>query len=167
MVISQIGELELHGTEGAFVLAAILGVFSAVQLGLLAGSVSAVLVILSLFAHEIGHLAMARFLGVRVRAIGICFRGAYLRRAEASQSHQELLISLSGPVASLLLYYYLRNGIPLVRWVAILNLVLAISNLVPLRGTDGHRALNALRRMSSHSEERGDSSISALNPHLK
>ena len=59
------------GTEGAFLLAAVPGAISAEKLGLWRGCAGAVLVLLSLLADELGHLAVAQFLGVKVHAIGI------------------------------------------------------------------------------------------------
>lgn len=100
---------------------------------------------------------MAQALGVRVVAIGLCFKGSYLRRSESAHAWSELLIAGAGPVFSLFLYAWLREGAPVVRWVATLNLVLAISNLLPLPGSDGQRMLRATARLvRGHSVARPD-----------
>lgn len=143
VVISRIGKVEVEGNSGAFLLFAVFAGLSLAKLVIWQAGLCATLVLLSLLTHELAHLAMARALGVPVRAIGVCFRGAYLRRVESANPKCELLIASAGPAASLLLYFSLRQGGTLTHWVGILNLVLAISNLLPLRGTDGRRILSA------------------------
>ncbi len=56
-----------------------------------------------------------------------------------------MLIALAGPAVSFLIYAGLREGNAMLRWVAILNLVLAISNMIPLPGTDGARIFQSLQ----------------------
>jgi Zn-dependent protease len=107
------------------------------------------LLIGSLLLHEVGHVLMAQSLGVRVNAIGICLKGAYIRRPQSAKPGVELAIAAAGPFANLLLFFWLRDGNSLMRWVAMLNLVLAISNLVPIRYSDGRRIVEswkAIRR---------------------
>jgi Zn-dependent protease len=88
---------------------------------------------------------MAQALGVRVKAIGMCVKGAYIRRQRSLNASNELLIAASGPVANLILYLWFRDGEAVLRWTALMNLVLAGSNLIPISGTDGARILQSLK----------------------
>lgn len=144
-MISRVGQIKVEATAGVLVLGiAFLGL-ATLRLGVWQGWVGAGLLLVSLLLHEAGHLAMAQALGVRVRAVGLCLKGAYLHRSDSRSAVSELLIALAGPAVSLLLYAALRDGNAILRWVAILNLVLAISNLVPLPGTDGARIYQSLQ----------------------
>ena len=107
--------------------------------GLLLGS----LTLASLLLHECGHLLVAWAAGVKVREIGLCLRGSYIRREPARTPFDEVAIALSGPLVNALIAVALW-GVPGVgHWLMIYNLILAISNLVPLPGTDGRRAFAA------------------------
>ena len=147
MVLSKFGEVEVHATEGALLLVLGFGAISGIRLGTGDAAGAAGLLILSLLVHEIGHLAMAQSLGVRVKAIGLCLKGAYLRRSLSHKPLFELLIASAGPAANLLLYAWFRDGNQLSRWVALLNLVLALSNLVPIPHSDGSRILSSWREL--------------------
>ena len=147
VVLSRFGEVEVHATEGALLLVFAFGAISGVRLGTGDAAGAAALLIASLVVHEIGHLAMAQSLGVRVKAIGLCLKGAYLRRSMSHKPLFELLIASAGPAANLLLYAWFRDGNSLARWVALLNLVLAVSNLLPIPHSDGSRILNSWKEL--------------------
>ena len=98
--------------------------------------------ILSLSVHEAGHLIAARYFGVKVKKIGICWRGVYIVR-EAGPLPDNLVITLAGPITNLLLVG-LWHWFPL---FAIVNLVTAVSNLLPLKGADGDRALDYAKQL--------------------
>ena len=153
MVISRIGEVELRATQGAAVLAGALALVSVIRLGRWEGLVAGGLVVASLIVHEIGHLAMAQWLGVRVKAIGLCLKGAYVCRSSSPEPLSELLIAAAGPAANLLVFLWLRDGNAVAKWVSLLNLVLAISNLLPIRSSDGHRIANSWRALRRRSAE--------------
>jgi Zn-dependent protease len=91
--------------------------------------------VLSLSAHEAGHIIAARCCGVKVKKIGFCWRGVYLVR-EAGPLRENLIITLAGPLTNLLLAG-LWHWFPL---FALVNLVNAVSNLLPFEGADGTRA---------------------------
>jgi Zn-dependent protease len=74
-------------------------------------------------------------------------KGAYIRRTDSQVAMTELVIASAGPAANLLLFLLLRSKYPVLSWVAELNLILAISNLLPIRGLDGHRILTSLRQL--------------------
>lgn len=111
---------------------------------LTAGLLLGVLTMASLLLHECGHICAARALGVNVRELGICLKGSYLRREKAQVPLDELAISLSGPLINALIAAALWMAPGVGHWLAIYNLVLLVSNLLPLPGSDGRRALAAL-----------------------
>jgi Zn-dependent protease len=94
----------------------------------------------SLLLHELGHAATARVLGVNVKAMGLCVLGSYIRRAAANDG-RDAVIALAGPLISLALAGLLW---PLAPWLASANVIVALSNLIPMSGTDGCRALKAM-----------------------
>ncbi len=149
MVISRVATTNIEATEGALLLLAILCALSALALGPIGGLVGGTLVIASLLVHEFGHWTTARLFGVKVKAVGLCLKGAYIRRTDSRDALIELVIAMSGPVANLLLFLLFRTDSAVLSWVAELNLVLALSNLIPIAGTDGHRIVGSLSRIFS------------------
>ena len=147
VVLSRFGEVEVHATEGALLLVLGFGAISGIRLGTGEAAGAAALLILSLLVHEVGHLAMAQSLGVRVKAIGLCLKGAYLRRSMSNKPLFELLIASAGPAANLLLFAWFRDGNQLAHWVALLNLVLAVSNLLPIPHSDGSRIMSSWKEL--------------------
>ncbi len=110
---------------------------------LAAGLLLGALTLASLLLHECGHLLVAWASGVKVREIGLCLRGSYILREPARMPLDEAAIALSGPLVNIMIATALW-GVPGVgHWLMIYNLVLAVSNLVPLPGTDGRRAFTA------------------------
>jgi stage IV sporulation protein FB len=136
--------LRFEASFGAFVLVAALALLGTMHLGFVPGAIAAALVIASLLIHEAGHLLAAKLCGVRVKAIGLCVKGAYLRRKDSKRAGAELLIAICGPLASILMFFILRGDLPVFHWVAQLNLVVALSNLLPIPSTDGARIARAL-----------------------
>ncbi len=153
----EVGNLKVEGTQGAVLLAATLVVLSVIHLGGVGGLIGGGLIVASLLLHELGHLAMAQALGVRVKAIGMCLKGAYVRRQRSPVARTEMLIAASGPLANVLLYLWFRDGNMVLRWVALMNLVLAGSNLIPIQGTDGARICESLQMLRSGATTLGSS----------
>ena len=91
-------------------------------------SVTACLV--SVLLHELAHIATARALGVRVKRMGLSWKGPYIVR-ETGTPVQNLCISLAGPAANALLMY--------VPGLFLINLALLVPNLV-MKESDGRRA---------------------------
>ena len=113
---------------------------------LAAGLLLGLLTLASLLLHECGHLLAARASGVKVREFGLCLRGSYIRREPARMPFDDAAITLSGPLVNALIAAALWTVPGVGHWLAIYNLVLATSNLVPLPGSDGRRAINAWNR---------------------
>lgn len=107
--------------------------------GLLLGALTAV----SLLLHECGHMIAARCLGVQVREIGLCLKGSYIRRERAREPLDDAIISLCGPMVNALAAAGMWTAPGVGHWLAIYNLALMVSNLVPVPGSDGRRILAA------------------------
>lgn len=96
--------------------------------------------ILAMLLHEIGHILAALALGIRVRTVGLRWKGLYTVR-EAGPPTKNALVSLAGP---------LTNALLIVLWVhwptfGLANLCFAFFNLLPIQGSDGERILVCLR----------------------
>jgi len=96
--------------------------------------------VVSLFVHEAGHICAARALGVPVKRIGITWRGPYIVRATGSPV-ANAIISAAGPFTNLVMAAITWQSWPT---VALVNLVLGVSNLFPTATSDGRRVLNGL-----------------------
>jgi Zn-dependent protease/predicted transcriptional regulator len=125
---------------------------------LVAGGVAAIVFFLSLLAHEVAHAVVARREDVEVDGITLWMFGGVARlKGEAGDAGGELRIAAVGPLVSLalgagfwLVALFLAqlgvDGIPVgvVSWLGIINLALAVFNLVPAAPLDGGRILRAL-----------------------
>lgn len=109
-------------------------------LGLRLGFWAGLLVVASVMAHEMGHFVVAKAFGVPVKRVGLNFKGGYILRECASSRKAETLITLAGPSVNLLLFAAFAYAPPKFSWwVAFMNLLLALVNLVPIGKTDGAR----------------------------
>ncbi len=111
-----------------------------------------------LLAHELGHAVMARRLGMRVEGITLwLFGGVAKLGGEATTPEADLRVGAVGPAISLaaagafgLVALTLdRTGasglvVAVPAWLARINLILAVFNLVPAYPLDGGRVLRAL-----------------------
>jgi len=133
------------------------------------GLVGAVIFYACLLAHEISHALVARRKGVRVAGITLwLFGGVTQLEGEPSSWGAEALITVVGPLTSLVLAavgFGLAVGLTalgapalitnLVTWLAILNLILGVFNLVPAFPLDGGRLLSSLIWWRTGSRQRG------------
>ncbi|WP_277675539.1 site-2 protease family protein [Saccharopolyspora rectivirgula] len=124
----------------------------------LAGLTSAVLLLVSLLGHEIAHAVVARRNHIGVDGITLWLLGGVARlREEARTPGADLRIAVVGPVASAVLALVfglsgwglasLGAGPLLVAvpaYLAVLNLVLAVFNLLPAAPLDGGRVLRSI-----------------------
>ena len=89
--------------------------------------------------HEAAHIAAAWSLGIRIKRLGVSWKGPYIVR-ECGTPLGNMITTLAGPFANLLL----AAVWPVAHQFAVINLIFGISNLVPFGGTDGQRALAQL-----------------------
>ncbi len=96
--------------------------------------------IAALLLHELAHIAIAIALRVKIYKVGVSLRGPYLRR-ECGTAKQNLAITLAGPGANLWLALFFHRVSPS---FALCNLVIGVTNLLPLPASDGARAFQLL-----------------------
>lgn len=111
----------------------------------------------SLLAHELSHAIVARHYGVSVRRITLWLLGGMAElESEPPHARADLFVALAGPLASLGAAavfgaaaggLYLTGIAPLawvaLAWLALVNAVLAVFNLLPGAPLDGGRVLRA------------------------
>ncbi|MER7007549.1 site-2 protease family protein [Dactylosporangium sp. NPDC000555] len=124
----------------------------------LLGVAGAVVFLLSLLAHELAHALVARAFGIRVEQVTLWLLGGLAEFGqEAPTARADLLTAGAGPATSALLgggFGGLAAGlgalgvpagvVAVCGWLAGINLVLAVFNLLPGAPLDGGRVLRAL-----------------------
>jgi Zn-dependent protease len=122
------------------------------------GTVGTLLFFASLLAHELSHSVVARRRGIPVEGITLFIFGGMARtRSEAERPEDELVIAGVGPLASFVIAFGFALvwqmgsavGAPLVvtevaRYLAFINVVLAVFNLLPGFPLDGGRLFRAV-----------------------
>ena len=119
------------------------------------GAVTAVMLFVSVLLHELGHSVVARWSKIPVRRITLfIFGGASQIEAEAATAGADFRIAVAGPLVSFALaalFTVLQPAVAdvspllaLARYLAYINLVLALFNLIPGFPLDGGRGLRAL-----------------------
>lgn len=124
----------------------------------LGGALTAAAFLMSLLGHELAHAIVARRNGLTVEGITLWLLGGVSRfDGEPATPGAELRIAGSGPLASLLLGVALGAAslaVPVagvgalvtgcLAWLALINVILAGFNLVPVAPMDGGRLIHAL-----------------------
>ena len=117
---------------------------------------TALLFFSSILAHELGHSLVAIRRGIPVRAITLfLFGGMAQMSRDTTSPEDEFRIAIAGPLVSLglaasfgllaLLTSGLYEPIPVaLAWLALINLVVAVFNMVPGFPLDGGRVFRAL-----------------------
>lgn len=124
-------------------------------LNLIIGVMSAFLFFFSILWHELAHGLMAQVYRVRVRRIVLFFMGGIAEiQDEPRSAVQEFAIAFVGPLSSLILggifwavQLPLAHDTPLaiaLRWLGLINMLLAVFNMLPGFPLDGARVLRAL-----------------------
>jgi len=126
----------------------------------------ALALLMSVLVHELAHVAAARVVRMRVRRVVLSLLGgASELEGEPIKPSHDLLVAVSGPIASVLLAGLFELGarvagaasavgvvLGLLAWS---NAVLGVFNLLPGLPLDGGRALQALAWAVTGSRERG------------
>ncbi len=122
------------------------------------GAIGAVGLFASILFHEISHALVARRRGVKMNGITLfLFGGMAEMESEPEDAQSELVIALAGPAATLAIIAILwplaviarvqEWPVPaqaIVWYLAIVNVVLLIFNIIPAFPLDGGRVLRAL-----------------------
>lgn len=121
----------------------------------LMGAVTAILLFVSVLLHELGHSAIAKRFGIPVPRITLfIFGGVSQIATEPTSAASEFWIAAAGPAVSFVLaalFWGLRplvaNVSPLLalaKYMAFINFVLAVFNLIPGFPLDGGRVFRAV-----------------------
>ena len=150
--------LKVHAT---FLLLLVLIFFagtSVVGMGGLYGVIFVILIFASVVFHELSHAIVARRFGIAVQDITLLPIGGVARMVKTPEKpYQEILVSVAGPISSLILAFALwfvaslagidvnfneaaKEGSLLAQLIFV-NIVLAIFNLLPAFPMDGGRVL--------------------------
>lgn len=118
-----------------------------------AGAAAAMIFLASILAHELGHSLVARRHGVKVDHIVLWMLGGIAHlQGEPRRPWDELKISIAGPAVSFAIGIFATLGAlaapwPLVNvtlaWLGMVNIVLAVFNLIPAAPLDGGRVLHS------------------------
>lgn len=122
------------------------------------GVAAAVLFFLSVLLHELGHAIVGRSRGITVEGITLfIFGGIAQAREEARRPLDEFLLTVAGPLTSVFLagvFWVAHLGglavgappaVPAVlRFIGVLNFVLAVFNLIPGFPLDGGRIFRSI-----------------------
>lgn len=119
-----------------------------------AAALFAVLLFVSVFLHELGHAAVGRKVGMRVRSITLFMLGGVTELdREAPDPGRAYLVGVAGPMVSLLLAGLGWVAVPLtadrslthaiVEQLALTNLLVAVFNFLPGIPLDGGQLLRA------------------------
>jgi Zn-dependent protease len=123
----------------------------------LAGASGALVLLTSLLAHELAHAVVARRMGVNVRSVTLWLFGGVTRlEGEPKTPKDAFRIAFAGPATSLALsgtFVLLATALATVRaapivvgvawWLAGINLLLGLFNLLPGAPLDGGRLVRA------------------------
>lgn len=113
--------------------------------------------IAAVLLHEMAHVLAARASGIRVKRVGMTWKGPYIVR-EQGPPFANLCIALAGPVLNLALALSFWTLAP---QFGLVNLALGGYNLLPfIRGLDGYHALAAYRKLRVSSAVTPDRSSS-------
>ena len=131
--------------------AVLFGINLAASLGVIPGLIATVAFFASILAHEFGHALVARRYGVQTESIDLWALGgvAHLDR-EPPTPRADGLIAVAGPLVShgigvVALGIGIALQSPAIGWIGIVNLFLAVFNMLPGAPLDGGRVLRAVR----------------------
>jgi Zn-dependent protease len=121
----------------------------------LVGSVTAIMLFVSVLVHELGHSVVAKRHGIAVPRITLFIFGGVSQIAEEPKSAAaEFWIAIVGPITSFALAALFWELEPFVafsqplfaiaKYLALINLVLAVFNLIPGFPLDGGRVFRAI-----------------------
>jgi Zn-dependent protease len=98
--------------------------------------------IIAMAFHEVGHLVTAPLVGIKIKTVGLKWKGLYTVR-EAGPPAKNLIVSLAGPLTNLALLAFW----PLSPRFGIANLCFSFFNLLPVEGSDGERVWKCWRQI--------------------
>ncbi|HZF88578.1 site-2 protease family protein [Streptomyces sp.] len=134
-----------------------------------AGLAGALMLLVSLLAHEAAHAITARKRGIPVQSITLWALGGMTQMSKPRTARSTFWVAVSGPLTSLLAgALALGAGIGLdtlsgaevpaavLLWLGWVNLVLAVFNLLPAAPLDGGRVVQALTWWGTGDQDRAE-----------
>jgi Zn-dependent protease len=145
-----------------------------------AAAAGAVLFLASLLAHELSHAVVAKRHGVEVRSITLWMLGGVAElEGEPPDAGADLRIALAGPAASVAAAAVFLGAAAAARyaggpalvaatagWLAAMNGLLAVFNLLPGAPLDGGRVLRALLWRHYHDRRRAEAAAARAGQFL-
>jgi Zn-dependent protease len=142
---------------------------------------SVLLLFASIVVHELGHAVVARRQGIEIAGITISPLGGFAMMSRESRTpREELSVALAGPLATLLIVVLcvgvdllivgphrfldaavLADGVKVtpvlltLSWLAVMNAIVFVFNLIPAYPLDGGRVVRALVWGATRSRDRG------------
>lgn len=120
------------------------------------GIVAAIALFLTVVAHEAAHAAVSAAFGYPITEAGVTMLGAYVRPSGSFSEMSgvaQILIAFAGPFANIVIFAlawlvvkYLDESLfeNSVQFLAYMNGLLAMLNLIPFPGLDGHKVLSGI-----------------------
>lgn len=134
----------------------------------LEGAEAFLVLVISAFLHEAGHILAMRLCGYRVRRVDILPMGAVIVCPEGIPDRAETIIAVSGPFASALcaaasFLWYSATGSAVAVYAVVINLVLGLFNLLPIKKLDGGKALFCFLSEKTNKKETAERFCSAVS----
>ena len=98
--------------------------------------------LVAMASHEAAHIVAALALGIKVKRVGLGWKGIYTVR-DSGPPGKNMLVSLAGPAMNLVLLPFWH----LLPIFGLANLCCGVVNLLPIEGSDGLRALRLWRQI--------------------
>ena len=115
------------------------------------------LFMLAAVIHELGHVLAIKTVKGKIKRIDIMPLCARIVTSGALSHKVDMLVFLCGPAANIIMFcvylpFLFVSRSPYIWYFALVNLFLAVLNLLPIPGNDGYRALEALLKNKSDEE---------------
>ncbi len=122
--------------------------------------------LLAVFFHETGHLLCMWAKGVPPQKIKLIPTSVQICAPSLSSFKKDIAVSLCGPLFNIIIFFTLYLNFLLYKnyeilIFALINLLIAIFNLLPLKGLDGGKILHSIISLKS-SGEKADKVISVV-----
>ena len=115
------------------------------------------LFMLAAVIHEFGHVLAIKTLKGKIKRVDIMPLCARIVTSGTLSHKRDMAVFLCGPAANIIVFFmYLPflfvSRSPYIWYFALVNLFLAVLNLLPIPGNDGYRALEAMLKNKSDEE---------------
>ena len=115
--------------------------------------------VIAMAFHEVGHLIAAPLVGIKVKTVGLRWKGLYTVR-EAGPPAKNLIVSLAGPSVNLALLICW----PLSHQFGLANFCFLFFNLLPIEGSDGDRVWRCWRHIKRERQNSADAKSPKSHP---